>query len=372
MASHIVRVSLGQRSYDILIGAGLLEQSGSAIKRVLQRPRVAIVADARVAKLHLPSLIGPLSNAGVDCVVKQLPGGETTKSWEVLRSTVEWMLSMQIERGDTVVAFGGGVVGDLAGFAAAILRRGVDCIQIPTTLLAQVDSAVGGKTGINSKAGKNLIGAFHQPRLVLADIDLLRTLPKRDFIAGVGEVAKYGLISDHVFFEWLEQTGRRFNTDNTKALTQAVQRSCEIKASLVETDETEHGTRSLLNLGHTFGHALETATGYSSRMLHGEAVAIGCCLAFDTSERLGLCSSADNRRVAQYFQSMGMKTRISEIEGPVPSPHDLLRLMGQDKKVIDGKLRFVLANGIGKAFVSEKDVTDCVAESLAASHRDQS
>ncbi|MDE3081024.1 MAG: 3-dehydroquinate synthase, partial [Paracoccaceae bacterium] len=247
--------------------------------------------------------------------------------------------------------FGGGVIGDLAGFAAAVLRRGVRFVQIPTTLLAQVDSSVGGKTGINSPHGKNLIGAFHQPALVLADIDALGTLSRRDFLAGYGEVVKYGLLGDAGFFDWLETEGPRLAS--TKGLAQAaVRRSVEMKAEIVARDETEEGDRALLNLGHTFGHALEAATGYSDRLLHGEGVAIGCALAFELSQRLGLCSQEDPSRVRAHLRAMGMKVDLRDIPGDLPDAEGLIALMGQDKKVLDGKLRFILARGIGQAFVA--------------------
>ena len=255
--------------------------------------------------------------------------------------------------GDIVVALGGGVIGDLVGFAAAVLRRGVRFVQIPTSLLAQVDSSVGGKTGINSSHGKNLIGAFHQPSLVLADIGVLDTLPARDFLAGYGEVVKYGLLGDEGFFRWLEAEGPALARGD-KALRQgAVTHSVAMKARIVERDETEEGDRALLNLGHTFCHALETATGYSARLLHGEGVAIGCALAFELSARMGLCSQEDPSRVRAHLRAMGMKTDLADIPGDLPDADGLLRLMAQDKKVQDGRLRFILARGIGRAFVAD-------------------
>ena len=262
------------------------------------------------------------------------------------------MLAQKIERKDLVVALGGGVIGDLAGFAAAILRRGLRFVQIPTTLLAQVDSSVGGKTGINSPQGKNLIGAFHQPSLVLADIDVLTTLTPRDFRAGYGEVAKYGLLGDEGFFDWLEVNAAGLAGD--AALRQrAVRHSVQIKADIVQRDETEQGDRALLNLGHTFGHALESATGYSDRLLHGEGVAIGCTLAFELSAKMGLCSQEAPSRVAAHFAAMGLPSRIGDIPGHLPDDEALIALMAQDKKVQDGRLRFILARGIGQAFVTD-------------------
>jgi 3-dehydroquinate synthase len=262
------------------------------------------------------------------------------------------------------VAFGGGVVGDLVGFASAILRRGVRFVQIPTTLLAQVDSSVGGKTGINTAQGKNLVGAFHQPSLVLADIDVLQTLPARDFLAGYGEVVKYGLLGDAAFFEWLEVNGPALARDPAKR-QYAVTRSVQMKAGIVSRDETEEGERALLNLGHTFCHALEKATGYSDRLLHGEGVAIGCALAFELSQRLGLCSQEAPSRVRAHLRAMGTKVDIADIQGGLPSAEALLALMGQDKKVVDGKLRFILARGIGEAFVADDVPHDVVLALLA-------
>jgi 3-dehydroquinate synthase len=282
-----------------------------------------------------------------------LPAGEATKCWEQLGRTVEWLLEQKVERRDIVIALGGGVIGDLAGFAAAILRRGVRFVQIPTSLLAQVDSSVGGKTGINSLHGKNLIGAFHQPALVLADIDILDTLTPRDFLAGYGEVVKYGLLGDARFFEWLETNGPALAKGDIAKRLEAVRACVQMKADIVARDETEQGERALLNLGHTFCHALEAATGYSDRLLHGEGVAIGCALAFETSARLSLCAQEEPGRVRSHLRTMGMKTDISDIPGNMPDADALLALMGQDKKVLDGKLRFIMARGIGRAFVAD-------------------
>jgi 3-dehydroquinate synthase len=269
-------------------------------------------------------------------------------------------LAQKVERGDVVIAFGGGVIGDLAGFAAAIMRRGVRFVQIPTTLLAQVDSSVGGKTGINSPMGKNLIGAFHQPSLVLADTALLGTLTARDFLAGYGEVVKYGMLGDAAFFDWLETQGPALAAGDMDARIRAVTRSCEMKADIVRRDEKENGDRALLNLGHTFGHALEAATGYSDRLLHGEGVAVGSALAFELSARLGLCSQEDPSRVRAHLHDMGMKVDIADIAGDLPDAAGLLTLMGQDKKVLNGKLRFVLARGIGDAFMTSDVPSEAV------------
>jgi 3-dehydroquinate synthase len=347
-----VRVALPGREYDIRIGPGLLAEAGRHVAPLLRRPKVAIVTEERVAALHLASLESGLSAQGVASEVLVLPPGEGTKCWVELERCVEWLIAREVGRGDVVIAFGGGVIGDLAGFAAAILRRGVRFVQIPTSLLAQVDSSVGGKTGINSPLGKNLIGAFHQPSLVLADVSLLRTLTERDLLAGYGEVVKYGLLGDEAFFGWLETHGPDLARGAAEARIRAVRRSCEMKAEIVERDETEQGERAHLNLGHTFGHALEAATGYSDRLLHGEGVAIGCMLAFQTSAALGLCSQETPSRVAAHFATMGLRRSLADIEGPLPDAEGLIALMGQDKKVRDGKLAFVLARGIGEAFVA--------------------
>ncbi|MEX0276294.1 MAG: 3-dehydroquinate synthase [Ruegeria sp.] len=347
-----VHVELGERSYDVEIGPDLLAQAGAWIAPLLPRPRVAVLTDENVAKLHLDALRDGLSAAGVDMTVLTLPAGEATKSWPHFERAVEWLLAEKVERRDVVVAFGGGVIGDLAGFAAAVMRRGVRFVQIPTSLLAQVDSSVGGKTGINAPHGKNLIGSFHQPSLVLADTSILSSLTPRDFLAGYGEVVKYGLLGDAEFFDWLEVNGPVLSAGDMAARVQAVTRSVQMKADIVARDETEQGDRALLNLGHTFCHALEAATGYSDRLLHGEAVAIGCALAFELSSRLGLCAQEDPSRVRAHLRKMGMKTDLADIPGELPGANALVDLMAQDKKVIDGQLRFVLARGIGHAFVT--------------------
>lgn len=355
-----VHVALGARSYDVEIGPDLLATSGARIAPFLRRPRVAVVSDETVAGLHLEGLRAGLAGAGIAMEALVLPPGESTKSWPHLTRTVEWLLDQKVERNDVVVAFGGGVIGDLVGFAAAVLRRGVRFVQIPTSLLAQVDSSVGGKTGINAPQGKNLIGAFHQPTHVLADTTLLGTLTARDFLAGYGEVVKYGLLGDADFFEWLEAQGPALAGGDMAARVQAVTRSVRMKADIVARDETEQGDRALLNLGHTFCHALEAATGYSDRLLHGEGVAIGCALAFETSARMGLCSQESPSRVRAHLRSMGMKTDLSDIDGDLPDAEGLLTLMGQDKKVVDGQLRFILARDIGDAFVASDVPMDVV------------
>ncbi|MEM1130243.1 MAG: 3-dehydroquinate synthase, partial [Pseudomonadota bacterium] len=325
-----VHVPLGARAYDVDIGTGLIAEAGARIAPLLKRPFVAIVTDDRVAPLHLATLQQALASERIEAAHLVLPAGEPTKNWAELGHTVEWLLAQKVERRDVVVALGGGVIGDLVGFAAAILRRGVRFVQVPTTLLAQVDSSVGGKTGINASQGKNLIGAFHQPSRVLADIDILDTLPMRDFLAGYGEVVKYGLLGDADFFEWLEANGPAIAAGDISARQYAVRRSVEMKAEIVVRDETEQGDRALLNLGHTFGHALEAATGYSDRLLHGEGVAIGCALAFDLSARLGLCAQETPSRVRAHLEAMKMRRHLSEIPGNLPDADGLLALMAQD------------------------------------------
>ncbi|MGP1355376.1 3-dehydroquinate synthase [Roseicyclus sp.] len=350
--AHDVHVPLGDRAYDVRIGTGLVARAGAEIADLLPRPRAWIVTEETVARLHLGTLRAGLSAAGIEAGALILPPGEPTKGWPHLIETVEWLLAEKVERRDLVIAFGGGVIGDLVGFACAILRRGVRFVQVPTTLLAQVDSSVGGKTGINTTHGKNLVGAFHQPVRVLADIDVLGTLGERDFLAGYGEVAKYGLLGDAAFFAWLEANGRALARGDAALRAEAIRRSVQMKADIVVRDETEQGDRALLNLGHTFGHALEAATGYSDRLLHGEGVAIGCALAFELSSRLGLCPQEEPSRVRAHLAAMGMKRDLADIPGDLPDADGLLALMAQDKKVVGGQLRFILARGIGEAFVT--------------------
>jgi 3-dehydroquinate synthase len=366
-----VHVALGDRSYDIEIGPDLLDGCGRFIAPMLQRQKVAIVTDETVANLHLAKLLSGLSSAGIEAVTLRLPAGESTKSWRFLQQTVEWLLVEKIERDDVLIAFGGGVIGDLGGFAAAVLRRGIRFVQIPTTLLAQVDSSVGGKTGINSPHGKNLVGAFYQPQLVLADVSVLGTLSKRDYLAGYGEVAKYGLLGDAAFWSWLEENAAQAAAGDVERRMYAVKRSCQMKADIVARDEHERGDRALLNLGHTFGHALEAATGYSSRLLHGEGVAIGCALAFEVSQRMGYCSQESASRVRAHFKAMEMMCDVSEINGDLPDADGLIALMSQDKKVQAGVLRFIMARGLGETFIT-RDVDLGVVKSVlsdALAHR---
>ena len=361
---NVVHVALGSRSYDVRIGTGLIEAVGSEVAPLLKRRKVAVVTDETVAGEHLMRLAKSLESAGIAMTALALPPGESTKGWDQFTRCVEWLLEQKIERRDVVVAFGGGVVGDLVGFAAAVLRRGVRFVQIPTTLLAQVDSSVGGKTGINTAQGKNLVGAFHQPSLVLADIGVLGSLPRRQMLAGYGEVVKYGLLGDTAFFDWLERNGPDVVGGDAAAQLHAVTRSVQMKAGIVSRDETEEGERALLNLGHTFCHALEKATGFSDRLLHGEGVAIGCALAFELSQRLGLCSQEAPSRVRAHLTAMGLKTDLADIRGDLPDAEALLGLMGQDKKVVDGKLRFILARDIGAAFVADDVPQDIVRDLL--------
>ncbi len=348
-----VTVPLGDRSYDILIGSGLIERAGAEIGKRLPGIRTAIVSDETVAAHYLQPLQDSLAQAGIDSTAIVLPAGEKTKRFDHVVETCEAVLEARLERGDAVIALGGGVVGDLTGFVAGIVRRGMRFVQIPTSLLAQVDSSVGGKTGINTAHGKNLVGVFHQPALVLADSDVLDTLSEREFRAGYAEVVKYGLIDRPIFFEWLEEHWRDVFAGGP-ARIQAIAESCRAKADVVAADELESGHRALLNLGHTFGHALEAATGYDgSRLVHGEGVAIGVVLAHQFSARLNLASPDDAARVASHFSAVGLPTRIEDIEGTLPPPDILLDHIAQDKKVKRGKLTFVLTHGIGQSFLAE-------------------
>jgi 3-dehydroquinate synthase len=336
----------------VLIGPGLLARAGELINARLGAARCAIVTDANVARFHLAALEAALQKDGRHVGSITLPPGESTKSFRELAPLCERLLDLGLERGDLVVALGGGVIGDLAGFAAAILRRGVRFVQIPTSLLAQVDSSVGGKTGIDTPQGKNLIGAFHQPGLVLADTDVLRTLPERELRAGYAEVAKYGLLGDAAFFAWLEQNYAAVLALEPAPLTHAVETSVKAKAGIVGRDETEQGERALLNLGHTFGHAFEAWCGYSDRLLHGEAIAIGMSIAFRFSAALGYCNEAAADRASAHFRAVGLPTRIDEIPGDKPSIDAMMKLMAQDKKVRHGKLAFILVRDVGEAFIA--------------------
>lgn len=347
---HNVHVALGERAYDILIGPLLLDDAGVILAERFPGRRYGIVTDAQVAEAQLPRLTASLEAAGLSYDTIVLPAGESTKSYASLETVVEGLLKARLERGDLVIALGGGVIGDLAGFAAAITRRGMDFVQMPTSLLAQVDSSVGGKTGINSPHGKNLVGAFHQPRLVLADLSTLDTLPARQFAAGYAEVAKYGLIDDPDFFDWLDAHLDEIFAGGP-ARGEAVARCCAHKARVVIEDERETGVRALLNLGHTFGHALEKDTGYSDRLLHGEGVAIGMVLAHGFSARLGLAPGQDVGRVSAHLKRAGLPTTLADIPGTLGSTDALMAAIAQDKKVSRGALTFILTRGIGRAFI---------------------
>ena len=361
-----VNVALGERAYDIVIGNHLLASAGAMIAKHRKGANVAIVTDGTVGPLHAPALEASLDATGIRHCRITVPAGEASKCWTVLEQVVDQILAARLERGDLVVALGGGVVGDLAGFAASIVRRGMGFVQIPTTLLAQVDSSVGGKTGINSRHGKNLIGAFYQPDLVLADMDVLDTLSTREFTAGYAEIAKYGLIDDPAFFTWLEDNWRHvFQGGSARA--HAIATSCRAKAAVVARDERETGDRALLNLGHTFGHALEAYTRYdSTRLVHGEAVAIGMAQAFRFSAMKGLCSADDAARVETHLKAVGLPTRLAQIPGTPPDRETLMNAIAQDKKVARGALTFILARGIGKSFIA-RDVARTDVEAFLES-----
>ena len=360
-----LRVELGDRAYEILVGPRLLERAGREIQPLLRGRQVVIVSDETVARHCLARLRDGLSEAGIAHHTVLLPPGEETKDLDHFGRLAEEILAFGIERGTMLVALGGGVVGDVTGFAAATLLRGIDFVQIPTTLLAQVDSSVGGKTGINTRTGKNLIGAFYQPRLVLADMSALTTLPRRELLAGYAEIAKYGLIRDAAFFAWLEAEGGAVCDLAPAPLRHAVMTSCTMKADIVVADEREDGDRALLNFGHTFGHALETETGFSSQLLHGEAVGLGMVLAFDFAVRIGLAAPGESGRVRRHLDEMGLPTRLSPI-GLAGIPADrLIAHMGKDKKVRDGRITLILPRRIGEAFVMKDAPRDELRDFLA-------
>jgi len=366
--TRTVPVVLGDRSYDILIGEGLLQECGALLAPFVGKSaprRIPVVTDETVAGLYYPIVAASLQAAGFAPAPIVLPSGEQTKSFEHLEHVVGALLDAGVERGSLIVALGGGVIGDLTGFAAGIVKRGLDFVQLPTTLLSQVDSSVGGKTAINTVQGKNLAGLFYQPRAVVADIGVLKTLPRREMLGGYAEIAKYGLLGDLDFFAWLEKNASAALAGDTGAMIQAVAHSCTMKADIVARDERETGDRALLNLGHTFGHGLEAATGYSEQLIHGEGVALGCVLAFKLSEKLGLATREDSDRVERHFSVLGLKTRISEIPGPRPVPETILSHMRHDKKASGGRMTFILANGIGRAFVSRDVPEDAVRAVLA-------
>lgn len=368
-AERRVPVALGDRSYDVLIGPGLLDEVGRAAAALGPKAKCVIVTDANVAKHYLSTLEASLKAEGRLRGSVVVPAGEASKSFSQLEPLCGKLLELGLERGDFVVALGGGVIGDLAGFAAGIVRRGVKFIQVPTSLLAQVDSSVGGKTGINTAHGKNLVGMFHQPSLVVADFGTLKTLPDRQMRAGYAEVAKCGLLGDAAFFTWLENNCQRLFAFDSDALTTAIETAVKAKADVVRKDELEHGERALLNLGHTFGHAFEALTGYSDKLLHGEAIAVGMCLAFRLSEKLGLAPEGCAARVAAHFSAVGLPTEIAQIPGDTPSVETLIDLMRQDKKVRQGTLVLILARAIGEAFVTEDVAEDQLAAFLSGELR---
>ena len=347
-----IHVALGARSYDIIVGGGLLANAGDHIAPLLALPRAMLISDENVAPLYLDRVVKSLSRHGIDCDSIILPAGEESKSFAQLEDLVERILAGRAERGTTLLALGGGVIGDLAGFAASMLLRGIDFIQLPTTLLAQIDSSVGGKTGINSRHGKNLIGSFHQPRLVLADSATLESLPPRELAAGYGEMVKYGLVDDAEFFAWLEQNGQAILAGDETARRHAIARCCRAKARIVSADERESGRRALLNLGHSFAHAFEAQSGYGESLLHGEAVSLGMVLAFRLSARLGFCDPADAARVSAHLAAHGLPTEAGQLPPPARRRDALIDHMSRDKKMKDGRLHLILARGIGRAFVT--------------------
>jgi 3-dehydroquinate synthase len=351
--SGTVTVALAGRSYEVRIGRGLIDDAGRHVRPLLKRPFAAVVMDRTVADLHGERLLGALRAEGITAHPVVVPPGEETKSFAGLAALCDELLALELDRSDQIIAFGGGVVGDLAGFAAAILKRGIDFIQIPTTLLAQVDSSVGGKTAIDTPRGKNLIGAFHQPRLVLADLGVLATLPGREMVCGYAEVLKYGLLGDADFFAGLETATPRVLGREDAPLAWAVRRCVDMKAGIVAEDEREGGARALLNLGHTFGHAIEAATGFGEALKHGEAVGLGCALAFRFSQRLGLCPGQDALRAERAIAAAGLPTRLAEVRGHPFSAEALIASMAQDKKAQAGALTFVLVRAIGEAFVAK-------------------
>ncbi len=353
--SQTVRVELGRRSYNVVIGAGLIAEAGGRLAALATGRPVTVITDETVAGLYLGELEGSLARAGIAHRSFTVPPGEASKSFATYEKLAERILAAGIGRESIIVALGGGVVGDLAGFLAATLLRGLDLVQLPTTLLAQVDSSVGGKTGINTSQGKNLIGAFHQPRLVLADIATLDTLPQRELRAGYAETVKYGLIGDADFFAWCETNAVSLLNGESALRAQAVHHACRAKAKIIAADEREAGQRALLNLGHTFGHALEAETGFADTLLHGEAVAIGTCIAFDLSVDLGFCPADEAVRVRAHFAGAGLPTGLDapQLGRRLPGPDALIERMASDKKTKLGALRLVLARGIGKAFLAE-------------------
>lgn len=347
-----LHVPMGERSYDIFIGDGAISHAGSLIKDILKAPRAIIVTDKNVAPNWLKPLKTSLNDAGIKTREIILPPGEHTKSVSHLEQLLDNLLENNIDRKTTLIALGGGVIGDLTGFAAAVVMRGVDFVQVPTTLLSQVDSSVGGKTGIDTRFGKNLIGAFHQPRAVITDTSTLDTLPMRERLCGYAEVIKYGVINDREFYDWLIENGQKVLDGNPAARREAVRRSCANKAEIVAADEREQGLRALLNLGHTFGHALEAQIGFEDKLKHGEAVAIGMIMALELSVRLAMASETDRDSLRDHLKTVGLPVDLKELAGGNWTADALLDHMGRDKKTQDGKLTFILARAIGNSFVA--------------------
>ncbi|WP_142850131.1 3-dehydroquinate synthase [Telmatospirillum sp. J64-1] len=368
MSTTELTVSLGERSYAIHVGRGLIDRAGALMAPVMRQKRAFVVSDDNVAPLYLDRLGKSFDAAGIRHAHAVLPAGEATKDFAHLEGLLDAMLEARCERDTMIVALGGGVIGDITGFAASVLLRGVDFVQIPTTLLSQVDSSVGGKTGINTRHGKNLVGSFHQPRMVLADTETLSTLPRRELQAGYAEVLKYGLIDDPAFFAWLEENGARLLAGDEDVQRQAVVTSCAAKARIVALDEKENGLRALLNLGHTFGHALEAEAGYGAGLLHGEAVSIGMVMAFELSARMGLAPREDVERLVRHLRALDMPVTPPRLPGVDWDARVLLGHMASDKKVKEGKVTFVLARGIGQAYldrdVDPEQVLGVLADSL--------
>ncbi len=364
-ADKRVKVPLGDRSYEVLIGAHLIDRAGDLITPFLKKKRVAIITDETVGGIHLRALEMSLQKSNIETVVIALPAGEQTKSFTHYEQLLDQLLTHQFGRDEMLIAFGGGVIGDLTGFAAATYKRGIGFVQIPTTLLSQVDSSVGGKTGINTRHGKNLVGAFNQPKLVLADVSTLDTLPKRDLLAGYAEVVKYALLGDFSFFEWLEAHGEDVIAGDLAARIEAVRCSVQAKSDIVTEDETEKGVRALLNLGHTFGHALEAETGYSANLVHGEGVAIGMLMAMELSEKLGHLTQQDISRVRAHYDKTGLLQSLPEITGVQWNAQKLYTHMFQDKKVDQGKLTFILMAAIGRAFITQEVEKSDILSALA-------
>lgn len=353
-----VTVALGDRSYDVVIGGNLLADAGRHISPHLRKKRVGIVTDETVATFHLDALHASLKASNIDFETFILPAGEGTKNLKHYSDLMDRLLKARIGRDECLIALGGGVIGDLTGFAASTLRRGIDFIQIPTTLLSQVDSSVGGKTGINTQYGKNLIGAFYQPKLVLADVSLLDTLPRRDVLAGYAEVVKYGLLGDFEFYNWLEKNGLSVVDGDTVSRIHAVKKSVQAKADIVAQDEFESGVRAYLNLGHTFGHALEAEAGYGEDLVHGEGVALGMLMAMALSARIGKITGQECQRVKAHFEHVGLIRQLPKINGVSWKAKTLLQHMYQDKKVDQGKLTFIVLKAIGEAFTTQDVSTD--------------